>query len=169
MFAYADAHRYRLGANHLQIPVNMAKHAATMTNMRDGYMSVDGNGGHQPHYYPNTVPGAPAPNPTFAPPAVEIQAVLDRHTRPTEDVDFIQPGELYRRVLDDMHKEHLVSNIVGHLCGAKQHIQYRQTALFYKADEEYGSRVAAGLELDLERVKQLAAMTQEERVQATLS
>lgn len=169
MFAYADAHRYRLGANHLQIPVNTAKHAAAMTNMRDGYMSVDGNGGHQPHYYPNTVPGTPAPNPTFAPPAVEIQAVLDRHTRPTEDVDFIQPGELYRRVLDDMHKEHLVSNIVGHLCGAKQHLQYRQAALFYKADEEYGSRVAEGLGLDLERVKQLAAMTQEERVQVTLS
>lgn len=168
MFAYADAHRYRLGANHLQIPVNASKHAAAMSNMRDGYMSVDGNGGKQPNYYPNTVPGTPAPNQAFAPPAVEIQAILDRHTRPTEDVDFIQPGELYRRVLNDMHKEHLVSNIVDHLGGAKQHIQYRQTALFYKADVDYGTRVAEGLMLDLDRVKQLAAMTQEERVQATL-
>lgn len=128
MFAYADAQRYRLGANHLQIPVNKSKHAAAMSNMRDGYMRVDGNGGKQPNYYPNTVPGTPAPNQTFAPPAVEIQAILDRHTWPTEEVDFIQPGELYRRVLNDMHKEHLVSNIVDHLGGVKQHIQYRHTA-----------------------------------------
>ena len=39
--------------------------------------------------------------------------------------------------------------------------------LFYKADPEYGERVAKGLELDASEVKKLAAMSQEDRVKAT--
>jgi catalase len=61
----------------------------------------------------------------------------------------------------------LVGNIVGHLSRAQKRIQLRQTALFYKADPEYGQRVAEGLGLSVEKVKQLAAMSQEERVAAT--
>ncbi len=168
LFAYEDAHRYRLGANHHQISVNSPKHAAAQHYERDGAMNVDGNGGGGPNYYPNTVSGTPQPDLSFAPPAIEVQAVIDRHTRPTEDVDFIQPGELYRRVLDDEGKAHLISNITGHLCNAKQSLQYRQTALFYKADKDYGARIAKELQLDLGRVAKLADMTQEERVAATL-
>lgn len=43
----------------------------------------------------------------------------------------------------------------------------RQTALFYKADSEYGSRFGQGLKLDLEEVERLSRMPQEERAQAT--
>ncbi len=50
---------------------------------------------------------------------------------------------------------------------AKENIQYRQTALFYKCDTEYGTKVAEGLGLDVNQVKDLAAMTQEELVEAT--
>lgn len=133
---------------------------------RDGPICVDGNGGSGPNYYPNSMNG-PEPDISFNPPAIEVQAVIDRHTRPIEDVDFVQAGELYRRVLDDDAKANLVSNIAGHLGNAKERIQYRQTALFYKCDVEYGMRVAKSLGLDVERVKDLAAMTQEERVKAT--
>ena len=31
---------------------------------------------------------------------MEIQAVIKRHMRPAEDADFVQAGELFRRVLD---------------------------------------------------------------------
>ncbi|MCE5257634.1 MAG: catalase, partial [Chloroflexi bacterium] len=54
-----------------------------------------------------------------------------------------------------------------HMQGAQQRLQYRQAALFFKADPEYGQRVAEGLGLDTARVAALAAMTQEERVKAT--
>jgi catalase len=60
-----------------------------------------------------------------------------------------------------------VANIVGSLKGAQRRLQLRQTALFYKADAEYGERVALGLGLDANEVKKLAAMSQEERVKAT--
>jgi len=69
--------------------------------------------------------------------------------------------------MTDEDQEHLISNITGHLSGAKKRIQLRQAALFYKADEEYGERVAKGLGLDAVEVKRLAGMSQEERVKAT--
>jgi len=69
--------------------------------------------------------------------------------------------------MTDADREHLVGNIVGHLAGAKKPLQLRQSALFYKADAEYGERVAKGLGLDVAEVKRLAAMSQDERVKAT--
>ena len=64
-------------------------------------------------------------------------------------------------------RDHLVGNIVDHLGGAQKRIQLRQTALFYKADADYGGRVAQGLGLDVEEVKRLAEMSAEERAKAT--
>ncbi|KPL10658.1 hypothetical protein AMJ71_02455 [candidate division TA06 bacterium SM1_40] len=69
--------------------------------------------------------------------------------------------------MTDEDREHLVGNIVDHLGGAEKRIQLRQTALFYKADPDYGRRVAEGLGLNLKDVERLAAMSQEERVRAT--
>ncbi len=74
-----------------------------------------------------------------------------RHAYVLGDVDFVQAGALYRKVMTDTDREHLVANIVGHLKGAQKRLQLRQTALFYKADPEYGERVAKGLGLDLRR------------------
>jgi catalase len=69
--------------------------------------------------------------------------------------------------MTDTDREHLVGNIVAHLGGAQKRIQLRQTALFFKADPDYGRRVAKGLGLDLKKVKRLASMSQEQRVKAT--
>ncbi|WP_409199732.1 catalase [Methanobrevibacter sp. DSM 116169] len=167
LFAYEDAHRYRLGINHSQIPVNHAKNAEISTNQRDGYMNMDEENPY-PNYYPSTL-GGPKPDISFKPPVFELDAVLDRHTRPTEDVDFVQVGEFYRRVLDDKNKNNLISNILGHISNANENLQYRQCALFYKADVDYGTRVAEGLKLDFSKVKELAEMSQEDRVKATLN
>jgi catalase len=69
--------------------------------------------------------------------------------------------------MTDEDRAHLVGNIVGHLKNAQKRIQLRQTALFYKADAEYGEGVAKGLGLNVDEVRQLAAMSQEDRVRAT--
>ena len=74
---------------------------------------------------------------------------------------------MYRDVMDDQARENLVGNIVSHLSGAQKRIQLRQTALFFKADSDYGSRVAEGLGLDVKEVERLADMTQEERAKET--
>ncbi len=69
--------------------------------------------------------------------------------------------------MTDEDRDHLIGNVVDHLGGAKERIQLRQTALFYKADPEYGRRVAEGLGLDKKEVERLAAISHEERVKAT--
>jgi catalase len=77
-------------------------------------------------------------------------------------------GELYRKVMSKKDRDHRIGNIVTHLSGALKRFQLRQTALFLKADEEYGQCVAEGLKLDMKKVERLAAMSQEERVKATV-
>ena len=46
-------------------------------------------------------------------------------------------------------------------------IQLHRTALFYGADEDYGTCVAEGLGLNVNEVKRLADMSQEDRAKAT--
>ena len=79
----------------------------------------------------------------------------------------MQPGDLYRKAMTAEDRAHLVANLAGHLKHAQPRLQLRQTALFYKADVEYGTGVAKALGLDVAKVKSLAAMSQEERVAAT--
>lgn len=165
LFAYGDAHRYRLGANSHQIPVNKPR-CPFSNGQRDGAMSVDGNSGAEYHYFPSSLTNT-ITDTKFNPPFIDISASLGMHDRPLEDVDFIQAGVLFDRVMNDSEKANTVSNIAGHLGDAKENIQYRQTALFYKASADYGTKVANALKLDVEKVKKLASLTQQERVEAT--
>jgi catalase len=166
LFTYEDTQRHRLGPNHHQIPINQAKNTKVNIYQRDGPMNMDSKNPY-PNYYPNTVNGA-APDMSFTPPAVEVDAVIARHDFDTYEQDFIQVGEFYRRVLKGEEKDNLIGNIVDHLSNANENLQYRQCALFYKADEDYGKRVAEGLKIDINKVKQLSELSQDERIEKTL-
>jgi catalase len=166
LFSYHDTHRHRLGPNYHLLPVNAPKATKLRSYQRDGSMRVDENGGGGPNYWPNSF-GGPAPDTSVAPPPVDVAGMAARHAYELGDVDFVQAGDLYRKVMTEEDREHLIRNIVSHLKNAQKRIQLRQTALFHKADTEYGERVAKGLGLSLEEVKRLASMSQEERVKAT--
>jgi len=129
-------------------------------------MRTDDNGGAGPNYWPNSV-GGPAPDPNSLEPPFEVsgQAARQAYSHPNDD--FVQAGNLYRDVMTDEDRDHLIGNIVSHLAGAKKRFQLRQTALFYKADTDYGEHVAEGLGLDIKKVKNLAAMSHEDRAKAT--
>ncbi|MFA4948223.1 MAG: catalase [Candidatus Krumholzibacteriia bacterium] len=166
LFSYHDTHLHRLGPNYHLLPVNAPKGTRMNNYQRDGSMRTDDNGGAGPNYWPNSF-GGPAPNPGFAAPPIVVSGTAARHAYTLGDVDFVQPGDLYRKVMKDKDRENLVGNIMSHLGGAQKRIQLRQSALFYKADADYGERVAKGLKLSSDEVKRLAAMSQEERVKAT--
>ena len=100
-------------------------------------------------------------------PEFVVSGEAGRYTYDHPNDDFVQAGELYRKVMSEKDRDHLIGNIVTHLSGAQRRFQLRQAALFHKADEEYGQRVAEGLKLDVKQVKRLAAMSPEERVKAT--
>jgi catalase len=162
---YHDAHLHRLGPNYHLLPINAPK-AMTANYQRDGAMRTDGNAGGGPNYYPNSF-GGPAPDLKAGEPDFEFSGTIGRRPYPKTEDDFVQPGNLYRKVMDDTAREHLVGNIVAHLGNAQPRIQLRQTALFYKTDKEYGTRVAQGLKLDVKEVERLVDMTQDDRVKAT--
>jgi catalase len=112
--------------------------------------------------------GGPEPDPSAAEPALPVSGWARREPYLHPNDDFVQAGNLYRFAMNDMDREHLVSNIIGHLGSAQKRLQLRQSALFYKADPDYGCRVAEGLSLDVQQVIRLAGLSQDERVKATL-
>jgi catalase len=148
LFAYHDAHRYRLGPNYLLIAVNQPKGVKANNYQRDGYMRTDGNFADAPNYYPNSFNG-PEPQPDAGEPAFDISGVVARQKYTHPNSDFVQPGDLYRKVMTDTDRAHLIGNIVSHLCNANKEIQLRQVQIFAKADPEYGQRVAEGLGIKL--------------------
>lgn len=54
LFAYGDTHRHRLGANHLQLPVNCPYKVKNY--QRDGPQCFTNQGG-APNYFPNSFSG----------------------------------------------------------------------------------------------------------------
>ncbi|MBL3614685.1 catalase, partial [Bacillus sp. RHFS18] len=56
LFAYHDAHRYRVGANHQALPINRSRNEVK-NYQRDGQMRFDDNGGRSVYYEPNSFGG----------------------------------------------------------------------------------------------------------------
>jgi catalase len=166
VFSYHDTHLHRLGPNYHLIPVNAPKCAPEQNYQRDGFMRVDANGGGGPNYWPNSF-GGPAPDPGAGEPPFEVAGEAARFPFTHPNDDFVQAGNLYRTVMRGRDRDNLIGNIVDHLGKAAKRIQMRQTALFFKADPDYGRRVAQGLGLDVNEVERLANLSHEERVRAT--
>jgi len=164
--SYHDAHLHRLGPNYQLLPINAPKATAAATYQRDGTMRLDDNGGSGPNYWPNSM-GGPAPDASVAEPPFDLEGQAARHPQELTDDDFVQAGDLFRKVMTDTDRKHLIGNIVAHLGNAQKRIQRRQAALFFKADPDYGRGVAEGLGLDVADIEKLAAMSQEDRVKAT--
>lgn len=58
-----------------------------------------------------------------------------------DDDDFMQPGILYREVLDDEGREHLVTNITNAMVGVHPETEERVYEYFTNVDPELGRRV----------------------------
>lgn len=150
LLSYPDAHRYRLGTNYEQIPVNKCPFAVN-NYQRDGLMRVDGNGGSNPNYWPNSFDDIYIDNSYKEPPLTLDSTVADWYERnaPGEDDHYTQPGWLYRNVMSETDRTNLVNNIVGsmkNIGGPKRDlIVNRQLCHFFRADAELGSRVAQAL------------------------
>jgi catalase len=144
IFAYADAHRYRLGANYELLPINRPKAAETNNYQRDGFMRFDGNRGADVNYEPNSF-GGPKENPAFKEPPLKISGNADHYDQKRGvDEDYVQPGNLYRLLPPDERKR-LVENIAGALKKAPKEIQKKMVEHFSRADKAYGEGVARAL------------------------
>jgi catalase len=145
LFAYGDAHRYRLGINHTRIPVN-APHAAKADNYgRDGAMRVDDNGARSKNYEPNSFDGPVQTNePHYGGlPLAGVSGTYQWDKRETND--FEQAGALYR-LIDEAAKQRLVGNIADGLAQVShREIVDRSVSYFRNADPDYGERIARAI------------------------
>jgi catalase len=146
LFAYGDAHRYRLGINHTQLPVN-APHATEARNYgRDGLMAGRGNGGRAKNYEPNSFDGpVETEKPLAAPLEVHGSTGTYEWDRRATD-DFTQAGDLYRLQPGDAQAR-LIANIAGGLASVSpgpigDGIIERSIAHFRAADPDFGERIA---------------------------
>jgi catalase len=145
-FAYADAHRARLGVNYQQIPVNKPQ-CPVHSYSKDGAMRIDPVS--DPVYAPNSY-GGPAADPNRYPEAAVWAAdgdmVRTAYTLRDDDDDFGQAGTLVRDVFDDAARDRLVSNIVGHLLdGVSEPILVRAFEYWRNVDKPLGEAVEQGV------------------------
>ncbi|BCM25819.1 catalase [Methyloradius palustris] len=162
LLAYQDAHRYRIGANFNQIPVNAGK-CPVNHYQRDGAFAGMGcpvghssdqasytNAAHTvsaSNFYPNdrAATGAPVPAPEVAVPPMPVleDAWIKAYDQSEEDYHS-QAGDLFR-IMNDDQKQQLFNNIAGGLSQASKSIQERMLAQFAKADPAYAEGVKSAI------------------------
>ena len=144
IFAYGDAHRYRLGVNYESLPVNRA-HVPVNDYHRDGAMRFDDNGRGSVNYEPNSF-GGPVEDPAFKEPPLPVSGAADRYNHRIGNDDYGQPGALFR-LMSAEQKRQLFDNIAAAMQGVPEAIQLRQIGHFANADPAYGHGVAERLGL----------------------
>lgn len=157
LLSYPDAHRYRLGANYEQIPVNKCPYMVANYE-RDGHMRIDGNGEDSPNYFPNSFDDIYVDE-SYKEPAVILNSnVADWYDRNGvgENDHYTQPGLLFTKAMNDYDRHNLISNIVGAMSGIsgvkKDIIINRQLCHFFRADAKLGMAVAQGLGVNIDAV-----------------
>jgi catalase len=113
LFSYPDTHRYRIGANYLQLPINRP-----LNQVHSGY-------GAEPSY------------------EIGGEMVRTASLLHAEDDDVVQPRALWERVLSPVDREHLIGNIAGHMSrGLSPEMTTRVIAYWTAVHPDLGAGVA---------------------------
>jgi catalase len=152
LFSYADTQMYRLGANFNQLPINRP-HVSVTNNNQDGAMNSGERKG-EVNYEPSTL-NELAQDPRYK----YVETPLSGTTQQAvihKTLNFRQAGEYYR-TLSAQDKQDLVTALsadLGHVTNEAN--RYSMLSYFYKADADYGTRLAHATHADRARVKSLA-------------
>jgi catalase len=144
IFAYADAHRYRVGTHYEMLPVNRPR-CPVHHYHADGSMLFETPDRGHAWYEPNSF-GGPVQDERFKEPPLKIAGDADRWDHRAGNDDYTQPGILFR-LMGQEAQERLMNNIAEAMQGVPLDIVRRQIAHFYAADPDYGIGVAARLGL----------------------
>jgi len=146
MFAYADAHRHRLGVNYKQIPVNKPE-SPVHSYSKDGAMRMQNVS--DPVYAPNSKGGPAADGESYSETAAwsaNGEFTRAAYTLREDDDDFVQAGMLVREVMDDEQRKRLVSNIIGHLKqGVSETVLQQAFEYWRNIDKDIGDLIAKGV------------------------
>ena len=166
IFAYHDAHRYRLGANYTQIPVNRPK-CEVHNYQAGGRMNITPHHPKGVNFFPNSMHG-PAPDATSGNDSFHGHASSPAgRFKAAGDDDFSQPGIFYEQVMDDAGRQRMLYNICSHLAKAGERIKLRSACYFAAVNQELGGKIAEQLQLDLKQYKALSALPYNQAVEET--
>jgi len=153
LFAYADTQMYRLGVNHQQIPVNRPL-VAVNSNNQEGAMNIaerDSDINYQPSLKDPKTETAKAR--TVETP---LYGKVMQHAI-TKQQNFKQAGDLYRSY-SDIEKKDLIRNLAADLGQVKDsETKHIMLSYFYKADADYGTRLAQAVNGNLALVQAKAS------------
>ncbi|HYC02182.1 MAG TPA: catalase [Azospirillaceae bacterium] len=146
LFAYADAHRYRIGTHYEALPVNQPK-CPVRHYHKDGAMRFFRNdtGNPDAYYEPNSF-GGPAQDPGVAEPPLRLTGAADRHDHRLDNDDYIQPRALFA-LFDEGQRRRLFANIAAAMQGVPGFIVERQLAHFERIHPDYAAGVRRSLGL----------------------
>ncbi|AXR05170.1 catalase [Salinimonas sediminis] len=141
VFAYADAHRYRLGTHYEALPANAPKNTSVRHYHKDGAMRFFTNdfGNPDAYYEPNQYEG-PAAKPEHPEPPLRIEGDAGRYDVEEADVDYKQPRALYDS-FDAGQKQRLHSNMAEAVGGCSEGVKARWYAVLEKVSAEYAEGV----------------------------
>ncbi|QBF47891.1 catalase [Janibacter limosus] len=145
VFAYADAHRARIGANFHQLPVNRPAVEQENHYSFDGPMRYE-HSGSAPTYQTNSFgrPTADTQGPVDDGWEADGQMVRSAYELHAEDDDFGQPGTLVREVFDDAMRDRLVDTVIGSLGGVQDPVLSRVFEYWTNVDATIGQRIRDG-------------------------
>ncbi|MGI3777553.1 MAG: catalase [Janthinobacterium lividum] len=143
VFAYADAHRYRVGTHYEMLPVNRPR-VQVNSYHRDGSMRFDQPNIGDAYYEPNRFGGPVEDKSVSEPPFRLEEAVVAHYDHRAGNDDYTQPGDLFR-MFDEGQRQRLFNNIAAAMQGVPANIVVAQIEHFRKCDPAYGEGVAAAI------------------------
>lgn len=153
VFAYGDAHRYRLGANHQQLPINAAKSAVRSFNQNGALNMARTNS--DLNYQPSRSNANLTDQPAFRHSRLALSGTTQQQPI-TKTLNFKQAGDAYRG-FSKQEQDNLIKNFSGDLKQVKSHeIKKIIVGFLYQADPVYGRRMAKAVGVDLAEIKAAA-------------
>ncbi|MDR0959567.1 MAG: catalase [Propionibacteriaceae bacterium] len=149
MFSYADAHRYRIGSNFAELPVNAPKNAEVNNYQRAGHLRHTIHPHTAPVYAPNSF-GGPVADPAQAgdergweSDGEMIRAAATLHS---EDDDWGQARSMIRDVFTDEQRDRFVETLAGQYKGLTAD-QVKERFFWYwtQVDPDIADRVKAAV------------------------
>jgi len=146
LFSYPDTHRYRIGPNYLQLPINQPQCPVRSYN-KDGAMRYQNPG--DPVYAPNTLGGPHADEERYGDATWDVDGEMVRtaYALHDQDDDFGQPGTLVREVMSQDDRDNLAANILGHASDpdVQDDMKPRIVQYWTNVDPDLGAAIADGL------------------------
>ena len=150
LFSYFDTQRHRMGANFQQLAVNRPQGLATNYNQA-GAMNMRG-AKSEINFQPSSADGetlTDQPQDRYS--GLKLAgSTVQKQIGKTDN--FAQAGDVYA-AFSETDKAHLITNLAGDLSQVKNKaIQTTMVSFFYRANADYGTRLAKELGLPLAQV-----------------